>query len=439
MIKTLKNQGKRNEFLVFTLILSKSKLKRVNLELFIARRLLKGSGENTVSVPIVKIALVGIALGVCVMLLSIFIITGFKQEITSKLTGFSAHLNVVSYGARNSYTNEGVRVTDTLFQALENTAGIKNVYRYITKPAILKSEGEIHGVVLYGVDSSYDAAFFRDNLKAGSFPDFHTAKASDEILLSATVARFLGVKTGDKIQAHFVQEPPRVRVWKIKGIYDTGFKEYDEVFAICDSRHLQRLNAWEADKVSGVALELKDIKSLTTVAEEVEKMLPWGAGEEFYRVNTLYETAPQIFDWLELLNMNIWIIIILIVMVAGFNMVSGLLILILDKTSLIGILKALGYKNVSLRKLFLYISFGLIGRGVLWGNILAFGLAWLQYEFKLIHLDASAYYMDTVPVNFDIFYALLLDAGVLLVSTAMLVVPTMLISRIHPIRAIRFE
>lgn len=411
----------------------------MNLELFIARKLLKGGKKGSVSVPIVRIALAGIALGVCVMLLSIFIITGFKNEITNKLSGFSAHLNVTSYENSDSFSGNEITVSDSIIDELRHIQGIKQVYPYITKPAILKSQHEIHGVILKGLDTTYQADFYRQHLQSGAFPDWNIPRPSDEILISASVADLLEVKAGDPLTAHFVQDPPRARVFKIKGIYDTGFKEYDDMLVLCDIRHLQRLNGWEEGAISGLAIELDDIKNTAAAEILVSDVLPLNEDGDFYRVTTLRETAPQIFDWLSLLNMNVWIILILIITVAGFNMVSGLLILILDKTSFIGILKALGYKNANLKKLFLYIAVGLIGRGMLWGNILAFILGGIQHFFHIIRLDPSTYYMDTVPIHFDIWYISLLNIGVLLVSVFMLIVPTMLISRIRPIKAIRFE
>ncbi len=411
----------------------------MNFEFFIARRLLKGDGTRAVSVPIVRIALVGIALGVCVMLLSIFIITGFKKEITDKLSGFGAHLNVVAYDNNSSFAGNQIVADDSLVTGIRSLPEVGEAYVYITRPAILKSKEEIHGVVLRGVDSSYSASFFKDHLVDGQFPDYRGSGASNDVVLSASVASLLGLKTGDKVAAHFVQDPPRVRMLTVAGVYDTGFKEYDDMMVLCDLRHLQKLNGWEKNEVSGIAIELKDINRTAEVKEKVDALLPWDDDNNFYKLETLRETAPQVFDWLDLLNMNVWVILVLIVIVAVFNMVSGLLILILDKTSLIGILKALGYRDVGLRKLFLYLSLALTGRGMLLGNVLALVLGGLQYKFKLISLDASSYYMDTVPVHFDWFYWLLLNVGVLLISVLMLVVPTMLISKIKPIKAIRFE
>lgn len=411
----------------------------LNLELFIARRLLKGGKVGTVSVSIVKIAIVGIALGVCVMLLSVFVITGFKKEITAKLSGFAAHLNITAYENNNSYEGGYIVAGDTLLDDLRTIGGVKQIYPYVTKPAILKSATEIHGVILRGVDVSYDAGFYEKHLIGGEYPNLKSEELSNEVLISSSVAGLLSVKLGDKLTAHFVQDPPRVRMFTVKGIYDTGFKEYDDLFVLCDMRHLQRLNAWTSDEVTGVGVELTDVERTAEAEWAIDRVLPLDEDNNFYKVSTLRETAPQVFDWLNLLNANVWIILILILIVAGFNMVSGLLILILDKTSLIGVLKALGHKNRDLRKLFLYIAAGLIVRGMVIGNVLAFVLGGLQYYFRIITLDPVTYYMDTVPINFDWLYVILLNIGVLLVSVLMLIVPTMLISKITPIKAIRFE
>lgn len=411
----------------------------MNLELFIARKLLRGDGDGAVSVPIVRIALVGIALGVCVMLLSIFVITGFKQEITDKLSGFAAHVSIVGYSSENSAENGGIRVSDTLYSQIRGVKEVKNAYVYVMKPAILKSKDEIHGVMLRGVDSLYNKSFFVQNLKAGEVPDFRGSEISNEVLISSAMADLLGLKVGDRVFAHFVQDPPRVRSLVVKGVYDTGFKEYDDVVAICDMRHLQRLNGWEREWVTGVAVQLHDMVLTAEVEESFDALLPWEDSDCFYRIEALQDSVPQIFDWLALLNMNVWIILVLIVVVAGFNMVSGLLILILDKTSLIGILKALGCRDVKLRRLFLYVSVGLVSRGMLWGNVLALLLAGIQWWFEPVRLDAAVYYMDKVPVHLNLWYVLLLDVGVLVVSVVMLIIPTMLISRIRPIKAIQFK
>ena len=367
------------------------------------------------------------------MLLSVFVIMGFKQEITDKLSGFVAHVDVSVYG------NQPLRASDTLLSLLKNDKLVKSATPYVVKPAILKSPSEIHGIVLRGVDSLYRSPFYARHLKEGRFPDFSGSRASGEVLLSASVANLLKVGLGDKVTAYFVQEPVRARVFVIAGIYDTGFKEYDDMMALCDIRHLQRLNGWQNKEVSGIALELFDLKDIPVASVGIEERLSEGMEGEAYCVGTLYSMAPQVFDWLSLLNMNVVVILTLIIVVAGFNMVSGLLILILDKTALIGILKTLGARNVSLRRLFLYMAGGLVVRGMLIGNVLALGLAGLQYAFHIVSLDPEMYYMETVPIVFNIGVILLLNVGVLLLSVVMLLVPAMLISGIRPIKVLRFE
>ena len=404
----------------------------MNLELFIARRLLRGKGEGTASASIVRFAVAGIALGICVMLLSVFVVKGFKKEITDKLSGFFAHVEVTAADAP-------VVVSDSLLALLRAPEEVVQAAPYATKPTVLKSPSEIHGMLLRGVDSLYSPAFYERHLKEGRFPDFSGAKASTEILLSAAVARVLDVGVGEKLTAYFVQEPVRARVFVIAGIYDTGFKEYDDMMVLCDIRHLQRLNGWQNKEVSGIALELFDLKDIPVASVGIEERLSEGMEGEAYCVGTLYSMAPQVFDWLSLLNMNVVVILTLIIVVAGFNMVSGLLILILDKTALIGILKTLGARNVSLRRLFLYMAGGLVVRGMLIGNVLALGLAGLQYAFHIVSLDPEMYYMETVPIVFNIGVILLLNVGVLLLSVVMLLVPAMLISGIRPIKVLRFE
>jgi len=410
----------------------------MNIEWYIARRLLRGDARKSISVPIVKIATAGIAAGLCVMLLSVFVLTGFKQEITHKLSGFTAHFTIEPFPlAENNEIGNAIQESHQLAKRLKKLHEVHQAYPYIERPAIFKSQDEIHGVLTKGVDTLYDWSFFQRHLIAGRIPDFKGEDVSNEILLSNTAANYLKIQPGERLTAHFVQDPPRMRRFTVVGIYDTGFKEYDDVMVIVDRRHLMKLNNWQADEASGIAIELNNVEQLETAWEKIENTIHETGSH--YTIRTLRDEAPQIFDWLQLLNMNVWVILILIVSVAGFNMVSGLLILILDKTTLIGLLKALGLPNVSLRRLFLYVASGLIARGMLWGNIVAFTLAGIQHAFHPIKLDPTTYYMSTVPIHFNGWFILILNAGVILVTVIMLIVPTMLISRIHPVKAIRYE
>ncbi|MDR1274427.1 MAG: ABC transporter permease [Odoribacteraceae bacterium] len=410
----------------------------MNVEWYMARRLLKEGKGGFASVAIVKVAVAGIALGLCVMLLAVFVIAGFKREITRKLFGFTSHLNVLPLAE----AGEGgcIRRGDTLVSWLEGLEGVEEAYGYVEKPAILKSrgeEGEIHGALLRGADAGRGLSFFREHLVEGELPDFTADTASNGILLSANAAGYLRVSPGDRLTAYFVDDPRRPRPFVVRGVYRTGFKEYDDVMALVDKRHLTRLNGWEAGDASGIAVALADPGRAREMAARITASLEETRGD--CEARTLEEMAPQIFDWLKLLDMNVWIIVILLVTVAGFNMVSGLLILILDKTALIGILKALGCRDFSTRRLFLYIAAGLVARGMLWGNLLAFALGGVQYCFHVVALDPETYYMSTVPLFFNVWHVVLLNAGVMAVTVLVLVAPTMLVSRVDPVRSMRFE
>lgn len=417
--------------------------KRMNIEWFLARRILHGDEGRSVAVPIVRVAVAGIAMGVCVMLLSLFVVKGFKEEISGKLAGFVSDLRVEPY-ATVAGDNEEVEVTgpriqgaDTLVAALQRTEGVKEAYKYVERASILRSEREIHGVVARGLDSTCNLSFFGNCLVNGRLPRFGGEKATEELLLSREVARMLGVDVGDRVTAHFVQEPPRARRLTVVGVYETGFKEYDEAVVVMDGRHLTRLNDWAPGDASGVAVTVKRTGTELECREKVYDTLEEMGAE--YAVRTAMDEAPEVFDWLALLNMNVWVILVLIITVAGFNMVSGLLILILDKTQLIGVLKAMGCKNGSLRRLFLYVSVELMWRGMLWGNVVGLGLGVLQAVFGLVELDPATYYMDKVPIRLDVWGAVLLNVGVMAVTVLMLLIPTMLISRVRPVRAIHFD
>lgn len=408
------------------------------MEWYAARRLLKEGKGGSTSIPIVKIAIAGIALGLCAMLLAVFVISGFKREVTRKLSGFMAPLTVLPPGAPG--TGGVIRQGDTLVPRVAAIEGVTRAYGYVEKPAILKSrarEGNIHGVLARGMDAAHDATFFRQHLVAGEYPDFTTDTASNGIVLSADVAGYLNLHAGDRITAYFADQPRRPRRLDVRGIYRTGFKEYDDIVVLVDKRHLLRLNGWEASDLSGIAIELAGTGQEKKTRERVAGLLAKAGGACTTR--TLKELAPQVFDWLRLLDMNVWIILVLLVTVAGFNMVSGLLILILDKTALIGVLKALGCRDRSLQRLFLYVATGLVARGMLWGNALAFVLAGVQHYFQVVTLDPGVYYMSTVPLFFNAWHIILLNAGVLVVTVAALVVPTLRVSRVDPVRSMKFE
>lgn len=414
----------------------------MNLELFIARRIhFSKEDDRQVTPPAVRIAIIGIALGLAVMILSVAIVIGFKKEVRNKVIGFGSHIQITNFDNNASYESSPIAVSDTLLQALQAFPGIRHVEVFATKPGILKTENDFQGIVLKGVDTGFDWTFFRNNLKEGELFTLSPDKASTDVIISRYLADLVGLKVGDSFLTYFVQEDVRARKFRITGIYETGFLDYDKLFVIADIRQVRRLNGWDADQVSGLELLVDDYDRLDEVAEELYFDLAEKQdrlGNTFY-ARSIKELNPMIFNWLEVLDINVVIILVLMLAVAGFTMISGLLIIILERTNMIGILKALGESNQSIRKIFLYVSFFLIGKGMLWGNIIGISLCFLQSHFHIITLDPSIYYLDAVPIDLSIVSFLLLNIGTLCAAMLMMLGPSYLITRIDPARSIRFE
>jgi lipoprotein-releasing system permease protein len=414
----------------------------LNLELFIAKRITKGEkkGER-ISHPIITIAIIGIALGLSIMILSVAIVTGFKAEIKNKVIGFGSHIQITNYDNNSSFETRPINKNFIATDKILAVPGVKHLHPYATKPGILKAKNEIQGIVLNGVDANYDWDFFKENLVAGNTFLVKDGLKTNQILISEYLANLLHLEVGEKLNVYFIQQPPRMRRFTISGIYNSGMTEFDKLFVICDIGHIQKLNNWNNNQVSGYEVLLNSFDHLDEIEYQIRNLTMNQFTEDgsSLRVRSIKRRNPQIFSWLEMLNINVWIILTLMVLVAGFNMVSGLLIIILEKTNMIGILKALGTNNWSIRKIFLYQSGMLIGKGMLWGNILGISLCLLQYHFKMIPLDPTNYYVDTVPINFNLFHLLLLNIGTLIMTVAMLVLPSYIVTHISPSRAIKFE
>lgn len=414
----------------------------MNLELFIARRIhFSKEDDRQVTPPAVRIAIIGIALGLAVMILSVAIVIGFKKEVRNKVIGFGSHIQITNFDSNASYESSPIAVSDTLLSELQAFPGIRHVEVFATKPGILKTENDFQGIVLKGVDTGFDWTFFRNNLKEGELFTLSPDKASTDVIISRYLADLVGLKVGDSFLTYFVQEDVRARKFRITGIYETGFLDYDKLFVIADIRQVRRLNGWDADQVSGLELLVDDYDRLDEVAEELYFDLAEKQdrlGNTFY-ARSIKELNPMIFNWLEVLDINVVIILVLMLAVAGFTMISGLLIIILERTNMIGILKALGESNQSIRKIFLYVSFFLIGKGMLWGNIIGISLCLIQSYFHVITLDPSIYYLDAVPIDLNIVSLLLLNVGTLCAAMLMMLGPSYLITRIDPARSIRFE
>ncbi len=414
----------------------------MNVALFIARKIhFSKEGSRQVTPPAVRIAMIGIALGLAVMLLSVAIVIGFKKEVRNKVIGFGSHIQITNFDSNSSYELQPIAVSDTLMAHLDSVAGVRHVERFATKLGILKTAKDFQGIVLKGVDQGYDWTFFQANLKAGRLPDFTGEKTSTEVLISRYLADLLGLAVDSTFLTYFVQDEVRARKFQIVGIYETDFIDYDKLFVMADLRQVRRLNGWEADQVGGLEVQVDDYEQLDEVAETLYFDLTerQDRNGNTYYTRSIKELNPMIFNWLEVLDINVVVILVLMLAVAGFTMISGLLIIILERTNMIGMLKALGETNRHIREIFLYVSFFLIGKGMLWGNVIGLACCWLQSHFHVVKLDPAVYYLEAVPIDLGVGAWLLLNVGTLLISMAMMLGPSFLITRIDPAKSIRFE
>jgi len=414
----------------------------MNFPYFIAQRLIKGRKEETsFSRPINIIAIIGIATGLAVMILAVAILTGFKQEIRDKVVGFGSHIQIMNFDSNISFETTPISDTQSFVPKIKKIPGIRHIQVFATKAGIIKTEEDIQGVVLKGVGSDYDWSYFSSNIVDGSVFNVTDTSRTDKVIISKKISDMLRLKTGDSFAMHFVQDPPRMRKFTISGIYETSLEEFDKIYVFCDIGHIKRLNGWDETMVSGFEIFIDDFDDLISMTQEVRDAVGYRVTEEEpqFKITNIRSKYPQIFDWLNFQDINVIIIIILMVVVAGFNMISGLLILILEKTNMIGILKALGSDDKSIRKVFLYQAAYLIGKGLLWGNIIGLGFAYLQLKTQLISLDPASYYIKTVPVNLELSHILILNAGTMVAIIIMLLVPSQLISHITPVKAIRYD
>jgi lipoprotein-releasing system permease protein len=414
----------------------------MNLPYFIAHRLIKGRREETsFSRPINVIAIIGIAMGLAVMILAVSILTGFKQEIREKVVGFGSHIQIMNFDSNISFETTPISDTQEFVPKIEKIPGIRHLQVFATKAGIIKTDEDIQGVVLKGIGSDFDWSYFSSNMVDGSVFTVSDTGRTDKVIISKKISDMLKLKTGDSFAMHFIQDPPRSRKFTICGIYETSLEEFDKMYVFCDIGHIKRLNGWEDDQVSGFEIFIDDFDALDAMTMAVRDAIGYKITEEDdkFKVTNIRIKYPQIFDWLNFQDINVFIIIFLMLIVAGFNMISGLLILILEKTNMIGILKALGSEDITIRRVFIYQAAYLIGKGLLWGNLIGIGLAFLQLKTGVITLDPSSYYIKTVPVNLDLAHILLLNAGTMISIIIMLIVPSQLISRITPVKAIRYD
>ena len=414
----------------------------MSLSLFIARRIYRESdGGKQVSRPAVLIAMAGIAIGLAVMIIAVAVVIGFKSEVRNKVIGFGSHIQIANLDAVNSYETHPIAVGDSMMTALAGYPQVSHVQRYSTKPGMIKTDDAFQGMVLKGVGPEFDPSFMQEYLVEGEIPAFSDSASSNQVLISKALATKMKLKLGDKIYTYYIQDNIRARRLTIAGIYQTNFSEYDNLFLLTDLYLVNRLNGWEPEQVSGVELQVRDYDKLEDITYEIavdtdSQLYNFGC---VYYVRNIEQLNPQIFEWLNLLDLNVWVILFLMIGVAGFTMISGLLIIIIERTNMIGILKALGADNFTIRKTFLWFAVFLIGKGMLWGNAIGLAFCFIQSQFGIFKLDPENYYVDTVSVSFNVWFFLLINAGTLLASVLMLIGPSYLITKINPASSMRYE
>lgn len=415
----------------------------MNVELFIAKRIYKGDKKNEkrVSSPAIKIAIAGIALGLAVMIVAVSVIIGFKKEIREKVIGFGSHIQLTAFDNNVSYEYAPLSFSDTLARQLMNHPEIRHVQGFIVKAGIIKTDNDFQGIILKGIDEDYDWEFFKKNLIEGEVFQPNDTATVNPAILSKTIADKLHLKIGDNFITYFVQDPVRARRFKITGIYQTNFEDYDKLYIITQKNILRKLNGWDDDMVSGIEILVKDYNKLDQIAQDLFFEMSHQKdrlGNALY-VRSIKDMNPMIFNWLSLLDMNVWVILMLMIAVSGFTMISGLLIIILERTNMIGMLKAMGARNFSIRKVFLYVSVFLIGQGLLWGNMIGLFLCFIQDKFHIIKLNPSIYYLSAAPIDINVLHLVLLNVGTLLVSLLMMIGPSYLVANITPAKSIQFE
>lgn len=419
----------------------------MNLPLFLSRRLYSAQGDKKkVSRPAIRIATIGVAIGLAVMIITVSVVLGFQHTVRDKVVGFGSHIKVENKSSQASPVPYPITINDSLLKCLKAVPGVRHAERYTMAQGILKTDDDFLGVMFKGVGPEYDTSFIKENLVEGELPQFIDSTTQDRpLVISKTMANKLRLKVGDKIMAYFIMDdeerPVEKRPFKVKAIYETHMKRFDDLFCLTNIYITRQLQGWPSDVCSGAELLVEDFDRLDETNLRVIELIknrPDVYGNE-YTATTITESYRQVFDWLQLLDVNVWIILALMVAVAGFTIISGLLIIILERTQTIGILKALGARNSVIRKTFLWFATYIIGWGLFWGNVIGIGLVVLQQTTGIIKLDASVYYVSEAPMELNILYVVLLNLATLLISVAVLIGPSYLVSRIHPARSMRYE
>ena len=414
----------------------------MNLPFFIAKRIYSDQGDKRkVSRPAIRIATLGVGIGLAVMIVTVSVVLGFQHTIRDKVVGFGSHIQVQNIMTFNSTDRYPVCINDSMMQVLKGLKGVRHVERYAITQGILKTDEDFLGVIFKGIGPEYDMTFLQQHLVEGEIPVFSDTTSTNRLLVSRMIADKLRLSVGDKVYAYFIDESARARRYTICGIYQTNMTRFDEALCLTDLYAAVKINGWEEDQVTGVELLVKDFEQLQLTEDDVIEKVNRSIDSYGQSISsqTIYEAYPQVFTWLDLLDINVWIILALMVCVAGFTMISGLLIIILERTQMIGVLKAIGARNKTIRHTFLWFAAFIIGQGLLLGNILGIGIILLQRTTGLITLDAQTYYVSEVPMEINIPLFVLLNIATLLISIFVLIAPSFLISHIHPAKSMRYE
>lgn len=417
----------------------------MNFPLFIARRIYSDhiGDQQKVSKPAIRIAVAGVAIGLAVMIISVCVVLGFKHTIRDKVVGFGSHIQVANfYTLQSSAIDQPIAIGDSMMNVLKKTEGVKHVQRFAMKQGILKTDNDFLGVMFKGVGPEFDSTFIHKSMVEGSIPHFSDQQSTNRILISKDMASKLRVKAGDRIFAYFIGEGGvRTRRFTISGVYQTNLAQYDKTTCFCDLYTARKLNAWTDDMVTGAELTVNDFKQLSTIANDIINRVNRTQDQygNTFSSKTIRELSPQIFSWLDLLDLNVWIILAIMTAVAVVTMISGLLIIILERTTMIGVLKALGARNSTVRHTFLWFAAFIIGKGLLIGDALALALILLQKFTGFAKLDPQTYYVDVVPVELDWMLIVALNIATMLIALFVLIAPSYLVSHIHPAKSMRYE
>lgn len=415
----------------------------MNVPYFLARRIYADNdNQKKVSRPAVRIAIIGVAVGLAVMIVSVCVVLGFKHAIRDKVVGFGSHIQVAEFSMLQQGTDSPIEVDDSVMNVLQHIEGVKHVQRFAMKQGILKTDSDFLGVAFKGVGPEFDSTFIQQHLLEGVVPKFSDKSSGNKILVSKVMADKLKLTCGSRIFAYFIDDSgARTRRFTIAGIYQTNLTQYDNVMCYVDLYTAVKLNGWQEDMASGAELQVDHFDKLDEVEDRVVKLVNRTTDKygNTYSSKTIKELSPQIFSWLDLLDLNVWIILIIMMAVAAVTMISGLLIIILERTQMIGLMKALGARNPMVRHTFMWFAAFIIGRGLLWGNMIALALVALQYFTGIVKLDPATYYVSSVPVEVNVLFVVLLNIGTLLISLLVLIGPSFLISHIHPAKTMTYE